>query len=58
VSIVAFQSIPLGALDNEGLSYIETEVAQVRLPHRPGELARAASRLGDADININMPTAG
>jgi hypothetical protein len=23
------------ALDNEGLSYIETEVAQVRLPHRP-----------------------
>lgn len=46
------------ALDNEGLSYIETEVAQVRLPHRPGELARAASRLGEADININYAYCG
>jgi hypothetical protein len=46
------------ALDNEGLSYIETEVAQVRLAHRPGELARAASRLADADININYAYCG
>jgi hypothetical protein len=46
------------ALDNEGLSYTETEVAQVRLRHRPGELARAASRLGDADININYAYCG
>jgi hypothetical protein len=46
------------ALDSESLSYIETEVAQVRLPHRPGELARAASRLGDADININYAYCG
>ncbi len=46
------------ALDNEGLSYIETEVAQVRLPHRPGELARTASRLGEADININYAYCG
>lgn len=46
------------ALDNEGLSYIEAEVAQVRLPHRPGELARAALRLGDADININYAYCG
>jgi hypothetical protein len=46
------------ALDNEGLSYTETEVAQVRLPHRPGELARVAARLGDADININYSYCG
>jgi hypothetical protein len=46
------------ALDNEGLSYIETEVAQVKLPHRPGELARVALRLGDADININYAYCG
>jgi len=47
-----------GALDNEGVSYIEAEVAQVRLPHRPGELARAASRLGEADVNINYAYCG
>jgi hypothetical protein len=41
------------ALDNEGLSYQETQVAQAKLSHRAGELARAASRLGDAEININ-----
>src|SRR5438876_11203058 len=45
-------------LDNEGLSYAETEVAQVELPHRPGELARAASRLGEANININYAYVG
>jgi hypothetical protein len=45
-------------LDNEGLSYIETAVAQVSLPHRPGELARVASRLGDVDININYAYCG
>jgi hypothetical protein len=41
------------ALDSERLSYTEADVAQVKLPHRPGELARAAQRLGEADININ-----
>jgi hypothetical protein len=40
-------------LDSEHLTYTESEVAQVKLAHRPGELARAASRLGEADININ-----
>ena len=38
-------------LDAQRLTYTEVEVAQVKLPHRPGELARAASRLGDANIN-------
>ena len=45
-------------LDNEGLSYQETDVVLARLPHRPGELARAASRLGEVDININYAYSG
>ena len=38
-------------LDTQRLNYTEAEVVQVKLAHRPGELARAASRLGDANIN-------
>jgi len=45
-------------LDAEALPRYEADVAQIRLPHRPGELARAASRLGAADININYAYAG
>ena len=45
-------------LDSEKLKYKETEVAQVKLPHRPGELARAASKLGDANVNINQAYCG
>jgi hypothetical protein len=45
-------------LDRQGSDYTQTEVAQVRLAHRPGELARAASRLGDAGININYGYSG
>lgn len=40
--------------DNEGLSYQETEIAEAKLPHRPGELARAASRLGEANIKHRL----
>ncbi len=40
-------------LDRQRSDYKETDVAQVKLAHRPGELGRAASRLGDAGININ-----
>jgi hypothetical protein len=46
------------ALDSEGLTYTETEVAQVKFPHRPGELSRAASRLGEANINIHYAYCG
>lgn len=46
------------ALDTERLTYTENEIAQVRLPHRPGELGRAASRLGEANININHAYCG
>ncbi len=45
-------------LDTERVSYTETEVAQVKLPNRSGELARAASQLGDAKININYAYCG
>ncbi len=45
-------------LSAEGLTYAEPEVAQVTLPNRPGELARAASRLGEANININYAYGG
>jgi hypothetical protein len=45
-------------LDAEGLTYTDAEVALVKLPHRPGELARAASRLGEANININYAYGG
>ena len=45
-------------LDRQRVDYTEAEVAQVRLAHRPGELARAASRLGDAGININHAYCG
>ncbi len=45
-------------LNQEGIIFNETEVAQVKLLNRPGELARAASRLGEADININYAYCG
>jgi hypothetical protein len=38
--------------------YKETEVAQVKLAHRPGELGRAALQLGEAGININYGYCG
>ena len=36
----------------------ETEVAVIRLAHRPGELGRAASRLGERQINIDYSYSG
>src|SRR5438094_10533918 len=45
-------------LDNQSLVYTETEVAQVKLQHRAGELARVASRLGEANINIQHAYCG
>jgi len=36
----------------------QTDVAVVRLPHRPGELGRAASRLGERKINIDYSYCG
>jgi hypothetical protein len=36
----------------------ETDVAVVRLAHRPGQLGRAASRLGEKKINIDYSYCG
>jgi len=45
-------------LDSERLTYVEAEIVQARLAHRPGEIARMASRLGKANININYAYCG
>ena len=45
-------------LETQKLPYQEKEVVQARFPHRPGELARAASQLGEADINIDHAYCG
>jgi hypothetical protein len=42
----------MAVLSGGGMIFEETEVAVVRLAHRPGELGRAASRLGEKQINI------
>ena len=41
-----------------GLVFEETDVAVVRLPHRPGELGRAAALLGEKQINIDYSYCG
>ena len=46
------------SLDHAGISYTEGEVAEAKLPHGPGALARAASKLGDASINIHYAYCG
>jgi len=74
VNIVAFQASTaerrsqihlvenLGAakmvLAAEGLIYTEGEVVQIALRNLPGELARVASRLAEANININYAYGG
>ena len=40
------------------MMFEEEDVAVVRLPHRPGELARAASLLGEKQINIDYSYCG
>jgi len=45
-------------LDKQKLPYKETEVAQAKFPSRPGALARAASQLGEANINIDHAYCG
>jgi hypothetical protein len=41
-----------------GMIFEETDVAVARLPHRPGQLGRAASRLGERKINIDYSYCG
>ena len=59
VHLVADNStITKSVLDSQGLTFTEADVIQAKLPHRGGELARAASRLGEAKININYAYCG
>ncbi|HXW57214.1 MAG TPA: ACT domain-containing protein [Candidatus Cybelea sp.] len=41
------------ALDGAGIIYAEAEVVQEKLANHPGELARVAKQLGEANVNIN-----
>ena len=41
-----------------GMIFEETEVALIRLANRPGELGRAAARLGENQINIDYTYVG
>jgi len=45
-------------LGNLHMVFEESEVAVIRLAHRPGELGRAASRLGEKRINIDYTYCG
>jgi hypothetical protein len=45
-------------LGNLRMIFEETNVATVRLAHRPGELGRAAARLGEKQINIDYSYCG
>ena len=45
-------------LNSEQLTCTEVDVIQVKLSNRPGEVARVASRLGEANININYAYCG
>ena len=45
-------------LVSEGLTYVEVEIVHAKIAHRPGEIARVASRLGEAKININYAYCG
>ena len=51
-------TITKSVLESQGLASTEADVVQVKLPHRPGEIARVASRLGEANVNINYAYCG
>ncbi len=45
-------------LSNEKLTYVEAAIVYVKIAHRPGEIARVASQLGEANIGINYAYCG
>ena len=56
--IVDNPDIAKTVLSSEKLTYVEREIVQIRIQHRAGEIARLASRLGKAHININYAYCG
>jgi hypothetical protein len=45
-------------LHNEKLTFVEAQIVHAKIAHRPGEIARVASQLGEADIRINYAYCG
>ena len=56
--VVDDPAIAKAVLGGLRMIFEETEVVFVRLAHRPGELGRAASRLGEHRINIDYSYCG
>ena len=56
--IVNEPAIAKAVLGNLRMIFEETEAAVVRLEHKPGELGRAAARLGENKINIDYSYCG
>ena len=56
--LVDDQAGAMAVLGGLRMIFEETEVAVIRLPHRPGELGRAAARLGENEINIDYSYCG
>jgi hypothetical protein len=56
--IVDDPSIAKTVLVSERLTFVEVKIVQTKIAHRPGEIARVASRLGAANININYAYCG
>lgn len=46
------------ALEGKRLTFTVGDVLSLKLANRPGEIARVASRLGEANININYAYCG
>jgi hypothetical protein len=45
-------------LQNEKLTFVESRIVHAKIAHRPGEIARVASQLGEANISINYAYCG
>ena len=45
-------------LHSEQLNYVQSQIIQMKIRHRPGEIARLASYLGKANVNINYAYCG
>lgn len=56
--IVDNQEAAMKVLSGLRMIFEETEVAVARVPNRPGELGRAAARLGESKINIDYSYCG
>ena len=56
--IVSDPAAAKAVLGDLRMIFEETEAAVIRLPHRPGELGRAAACLGDNKINVDYSYCG